>query len=941
MRARPHRCRLLFLLVLLAAPGAVDAASLTHGVTRTVLPNGLTVLVRESRHAPVAAVVTYVKAGYFDEPDEVAGMAHLFEHMFFKGSRQFPGPAAIATAVRRLGGQTNAGTIYDSTTYHIVVPREGLEAAMEIQADAIAHPLFDPEELKREAEVVIEESNRKYDNAPALALETMYALAFEKHRMRRWRIGSNEVLRGIRRDDLLQFFETLYRPENIVVAVAGDVTAARVVETARRTYGAIPRGAPKRDAGPSEPPQTALRYGRMEGDIQQAFVTTGFHTPGVNHPDNAAIDLIAAILADGRSARLYDALVRAGLAQDVNAFSQNAREVGILTVQVRADPARVPEAEARVFAEIERLKREPATPSELERARNQVATSLALRLEDALGQARTLAYYEAYGSYGDLDREMARLQKVGPEQIRAAARRYLKLSNASLHRYLPRGAALADPGDPAADLQGRIARLTVNDRQPPTPKLQPSIAARGPLHGGDRDTELRRFTLPNGARLLVQERHVAPTAAIVVGFAGGKVEETPEQAGITALMLETLTRGAGGRDAATIDRAIERLGTSLTGVTRDDYFALTCSLLSRNLGEILAILRDVIREPEFPTAEVRRARELQLAGLRTERDNANAYPITLLMRALFGDFPYAWPAEGREESVATLDAPALRAWRRRVLRPDAMTILVVGDVRTDRLRSAVAEAFGDWGLTPPASVLQGVFRGQKDRPMTISPPKNSAGRGAGGVGPAFSPGGEIAEQRARRQTAFALGFLTTPFGHDDHPVLDVIQSLTSGLAGRFGIELRSRQSLAYVTGTAQVSRAKSGFFFGYLAGQYDKEERAREAMRAEFARLASAPPTPEEIDTARSSLAGAAKIRLQSNAAQAGEMLRNLILAGDPHYTARYLERIAVVTPDDVQRVAARYFGERYAVGVLRGGQPASAVPPAGSGPPASRSPSR
>jgi zinc protease len=872
-------------------------------VTRTVLPNGLTLLVRESRHAPVAAVVTYVKAGYFDEPDAVAGMAHLFEHMFFKGSQKFPAPEAIATAVRRLGGQSNAGTIYDSTVYYVVVPREGLDAAIEIQADAIAHPLFDPGELKREAEVVIEESNRKYDNAPAYALESMYALAFDKHRMKRWRIGSNEVLRGIRREDLVRFFETLYRPENIVVSIAGDVSSERVIETVRRTYGAIPRGEAKRDPGPTEPPQTALKYGRKDGDIQQAFVTVGFHTPGVNHPDNPAIDLIATILADGRSARLYQSLVRAGLSQDVSAFNQNAREVGMLTVQARANPARVAEVEARLFAEIERLKREPVTPFELKRARNQVATSLALRLEDALGQARTLAYYEAYGSYRDLDREMARLQSVSPAQIRTVARRYLTLENASVYRYLPKGADLPDPPDPAADLRERIARLETPDPRPAPSDPRPTPTSD--LHGGDRETALQTFTLPSGVRLLVQERHVAPTATIQIGFAGGKVTETPERAGITALMLESLTRGTRTLDAAAIDRAIEGLGTSVSGITRDDYFSLSCSLLSQNLGEILAILREIVREPTFPEAEVRRARELQLAGLRAERDNANSYPVTLLTRALFGDYPYAWPAEGREESVAPLDAAALRAWYRRVVRPEAMSILVVGDVRTERLRAAVTEAFGDWATASDPGATN------NDTQPATAP--------VAATNPA-SP--EIAEQRARRQTAFALGYLTAPFGHEDQPVLDVIQGLTSGLAGRFGIELRSRQSLAYVTGTAQVSRAKSGFFFGYLAGQHDKEARAKEAMRAEFARLTREAPSAAEMETAKSSLAGAAKIRLQSSSAQAGEMLRNLMLAGDPAYTPRYLERIAAVTPADVQRVGARYFGDRYAVGVLRGGEP-------------------
>src|SRR6478609_3931494 len=123
-------------------------------VHRTVLPNGLTVLARQQRGSGVVAIDTWVKAGYFNEPDEVAGMAHLFEHMFFKGSTAYPGPEAIAQAISSAGGSSNAGTIYDSTNYYVIVPREGFAAAAAVQADAIAHPRFDPAELRKEAEVV-------------------------------------------------------------------------------------------------------------------------------------------------------------------------------------------------------------------------------------------------------------------------------------------------------------------------------------------------------------------------------------------------------------------------------------------------------------------------------------------------------------------------------------------------------------------------------------------------------------------------------------------------------------------------------------------------------------------------------------------------------------------------------------------------------------------
>src|SRR4051812_47227988 len=163
----------------------------TDNVLRTVLPNGLTLLIQRDASAPVVAVVTHVRAGYFDEPDEWVGIAHVLEHMFFKGTRK-RGPGDLARETQMLGGYLNASTIYDKTVYHTVLPAaEGaLERAVDIQSDALMNSVLDQDELSRELEVVIQEAKRKLDNPPALATETLYQQLFQVHRMRRWRIGT-------------------------------------------------------------------------------------------------------------------------------------------------------------------------------------------------------------------------------------------------------------------------------------------------------------------------------------------------------------------------------------------------------------------------------------------------------------------------------------------------------------------------------------------------------------------------------------------------------------------------------------------------------------------------------------------------------------------------------------------------------------------------------
>src|SRR4029079_15107393 len=157
--------------------------------TKVVLKNGLTVIVREQQAVPLSSITTFVKAGYFDEEDRISGISHVIEHMFFKGTAKRP-VGQIARETQRLGGYLNAYTYYDRTVYQTVVPSQNTVKALDVQSDALQHSSFDAAELKREIEVVLQENNRKLDNPSAVTSETLYSVAFQKHRMRRWRIGT-------------------------------------------------------------------------------------------------------------------------------------------------------------------------------------------------------------------------------------------------------------------------------------------------------------------------------------------------------------------------------------------------------------------------------------------------------------------------------------------------------------------------------------------------------------------------------------------------------------------------------------------------------------------------------------------------------------------------------------------------------------------------------
>lgn len=277
---------------------AIDPAT----VRRTVLPNGLKVLVRQDRSAPVVAIVTYVSAGYFDETDDVIGIAHVLEHMYFKGTPT-RGVGEIARQTKAAGGYLNAATIYDHTSYYTVLPSSGFEEGLDVQFDAYANSLIAADELARELEVIIQEAKRKSDNPGAVATETLYELMHDRHRIRRWRIGREPGLRALTRDAMMQFYRNFYHPANTVLCIVGDVDPDAVVRAVTARYGALPAGMPERSVGPEENESASFRYREWTGDIGQTQVAFGWRTPATLHRDTPALDILSTVLAGGRASR--------------------------------------------------------------------------------------------------------------------------------------------------------------------------------------------------------------------------------------------------------------------------------------------------------------------------------------------------------------------------------------------------------------------------------------------------------------------------------------------------------------------------------------------------------------------------------------------------------------------------------------------------------------
>lgn len=892
-----RRTLLATLALLLALPLAATTKttptpldSFLSSVKRRTFPNGLTVITREAPGSGVVAVNTWVKAGYFHEPDDVAGMAHLFEHMLFKSSKNFPRVEQASEEIAAVGGNLNAGTIYDTTNYYFSVPKEGFRRAMELQFDAIAYPLFDAAELKKEAEVVIEESNRKRDNPPAMASELMFATAFEQHRIRRWRIGSNEVLRNIKRDSLVAFYETLYRPENMIVVISGDVTHDEAARAVSETFAKIPKGKLAKKGGPAEPPQKAFRYGQASADLRQGYTDIGFHTPGVGHKDNVALDALASILAGGRSARFFLNVVAPEGAATAEAANYVFEDVGIFEVQASFDEKNRAEVDRRLLREIERIKAYGPTGFELQLAKNLIESQTILGLQSVLGQAQSLGDAEVNGGYRQLGEELVALQALTPADIARVAKQYLTTDNMTLFHYRAKGT----PELTRDQALALVKEATASATEAPAAEVAAAASAQA-TRAARASRAAETSKLSNGATLIVEERAGTPVVTVGAYFRGGRVDENSANAGITRLTAAAMRRGTATRTAEQIDREIEFLGTQIGSDLQRDYFGLSLDVVSRNVRPAVSLLADVVLNPTFPAEGIDEEKHLQKAAIRRSADSATARPLQLMYEALYRNHPYALPAEGYVTSVDAASVEALRAWWQEHVTADDALIVVIGDIHADDAKQLAEQAFAKL-------------------------PKRTAPRASAAL-PLMAQGrADVIEYRDRKQSAISVGFPAVRYTDADYVPLRLLQQITSGLSGTLFSELRGKRSLAYTVFSTVSPSDQGGAYFAYMATDAAKEEDARKGLLSELRRHAQDAFDQSRLARAKSSLAGATKLQRQTNSAHVFEIARDHFLNLGLGFTDRFLADAQKQTVDDVKKAAAKYVGgENYVMAIVRG----------------------
>lgn len=843
----------------------------------TKLDNGLTVIIEEEHTAPVVSVQMWVKTGSADETDKEAGISHVFEHMLFKGTARKK-VGEIAQIVESVGGDINAYTSFDKTVYHLTVPSRHFPTGLDIISDAIQRSSFDPVELKKELQVVLEEIRMNEDSPGRNLYKSLFSKAYAEHPYGRPVIGYVNTVESFTRGQILDFFLKWYIPNNMTLVIAGDVDAAAALAAVKKEFKDFRKKKDPHKKRPVEPRQKEIRTEVRASKVQAAHLGFAFHIPEIKDEDTYSLDVLSLILGGGESSRLYKKLkIDDSLVHGISSYTMSMKDPGLMLITANLDAKNTASAVTGTVREIRKLEYEGPDLEELEKAKFNLESDFIYSRETMDGIASKLGYFDT--TLGDINYEKKYLdgiRKVSSDDIKRVAGKYLKTSAFSATVILP-----------------EEEKTLVTDSLIMTAAQEADAAARKDFLGKKTGADTVKVRLDNGITLIVKEAHANPTVAFYAAFPGGLRFEDARTNGAGNFTAGMLTMGTKKHSREELARETEEMAAAIGGFSGWNSTGVSGKFLSRFFDKGLGMLAEVVMTPTFPEDEIERLRKDILAGIKRQEDNLPAYTFKLLYRSLYEKHPYGMPSSGSAETVSALKRDDLVKHYENFFVPDRMVLTIVGDINRDYAVEKVKAAFKDFNR--PATPL----------PATPVEERQTKIRETGAV-------------KEKEQTHIGIGFPGTTIGSPDSYALKVMTEVLSGQGGRLFVNLRDKKSLAYSVSAFSKEGADAGIIGAYIGCAPSKKEEAVAGIFNELNEISTVRVTDGELKRAKMSLIGGYEIGLQEVSSQASDMANSELYGLGYDFHTVYPEKIDAVTADDVLRAAKKYLTlDAYTISVV------------------------
>jgi zinc protease len=897
------------------------------------LPNGLDVILHVEHRVPIVHTEVWYKVGSKDEVPGKTGFAHLFEHMMFQGTKHIPEDTFFKYLAQAGASARNGSTSTDRTNYFETLPASQLELGLWLESSRMGFLLDrdgNPERvpmpsrdaslpakpagsardrpsfqgtLANQRDVVKNERRQRVENVPLggvsrLEIEALYPPG---HPYRHEVIGSMEDLDAASEADLKDFYDRYYAPGNAVLLVAGDIDVAVTKGLIDKYFGPIAAGQPiQRVPVPTMPVSPGERRIDMEAKINLPRGQMSWNTVPVFTAGDAELDLLANILGEGKSSRLYQRLVfDLKLAQAVSVTHGSRMLGGQFEIAYAAMQGHtLAEIEKVIDEELDKLRSEPPAPEEIERAQNQIRTDLLKSMEPLAGLATRLLYYDVFAddpSY--LRQDLERYQQATPQALMMLARRVLAKNS--------RVVVAVEP-NPKAPIMGRLRYATtaptqkspVADAGTSSKKQTSAIASRNTPDAAFRATlpapgekhifkipAVKRLRLRNGLAVILAESHKLPLVTVNLVLKTGGSANHKDKAGLASLTANMLDEGTKTRTASEIAKEIAQLGAVLSTYATWDASAVSLATMSENLDRALPVWADVLLNPVFGDEDFKRVVDNLLSSLTQRKDYPSAVAAQVFARSLWGDsHPFAWPDTGTQTSVAALGKADVKRFYDTYYGPNNAVLVVSGDITEKQVHSQIEPLLASWKA--------------KKLPVTKLP-KGTAPEKTGIV---------LVDKSGAPQSSIRIGLPGIERKNPDYYRALVANQILGGTFRRLTMNLRESKGWTYGISSQFDARKQTGPWL--VSGEFVAAHTAdaiQEVIR-EIEKLRTEDVTDKELSEVKDEIIGAFPARFATADQLASQMAGLSVYDLPPNELETFTKKIAAVDKVQVRKMAQKYF---------------------------------
>ncbi len=839
-----------------------------------VLRNGLTIMIRESHGSTVVSSRVLVKTGSIYEGERMqGGLSHYLEHVVAGGTTSRLTEAQIRQRLQAIGGVTNAYTGYEHTVYFIKTTRTHYQEALELLLGYTTDCQFDETEYQREKGVILQELQMGENDPSRQLWYTFMKTAYREHPVRYPVIGEKEIFLKMDKEDLLAHYRRWYTPDNMVVSVAGDVDKVEALSTVLDIVGTLEPASNPPYVFAAEPAQFARR--RVEKSMsvaRMAQAQLGFRTVSLTHPDLYPLDVLAVIMGDGRTSRLYQTVRdEKGLVLSIGAWSWTPTFAeGQFLVSMDLVYEDLSKAIHAVWEEISEVQKNPVSEQSLKRAKNKIVADHIYGQESVQNQARQLALdWVATGDPYFSDNYVAKIQEVTPADVMRVAKEYFQRNHMTV--------AIVKPSETPSKMEASPL---------PPPGLQESV---------------QKIVLPNQMTLLLKRNTAVPIVVLKLMTKGGLRFEPVGKPGLSHFMASLLTKGTKNRSKAEIAKAIEDVGGSIESTSGYNAVSVSVSVLKEHFDLALDLLSDVVLRPTFPEKEIEKQRRETLMAIERLDEDWTTEITRLIKRHYYRKHPYRNDVIGSAKAVDSFSREEISNFYASVVMPNNAVLAIVGDIDDETVMTHVEKAFENFqpGILEQPIVEMETQNIVRDERFEIFNEKTSA--------------------------AIVVGYNGLTLADHDRPAVDVLDAIISGVgypSGWLHEALRGGdKSLVYVV-HAYPAFGIDGGYFGVMAQTTpDNYETVRKIILDQMALIQNVEVDSTTLKQAKSMCITAHEVGLETIASQASSLALNEILGLGYDYDGKYPDFIKGVRAGDVLRVAKKLFRHHLIVATKPKGQ--------------------